>query len=54
MQGKYADTGLPVNHPLLCFAVGLAGMIDEARSVSLASGVDDLHGTAHSQQPSAA
>ena len=47
-QGKYADAGLPINHPLLCFAVGPAGMIDEARSVALAGGVNDLHGTAHS------
>ena len=52
-QGKYTDASLPIDHPLLCFAVGLAGMIDEARSVAFASGIDDLHGTANSQQPSA-
>lgn len=52
-KGKYTDASLPVNHPLLSFTVGLAGMVDEARSVAFAGGINDFHGTARSQQPSA-
>lgn len=46
-QGKYTYAGLSIDEPLLCFAVGLAGMIDEARSVALPGGINDFQGTAH-------
>lgn len=51
MQGKYTDASLPVNHPLLCLAVGLAGVIDEACSVAFARGINDFQGAAHPQHP---
>lgn len=52
-QSKYTDASLSINHPLLCLAVGLAGVIDKACSVAFACGIDDLQGAAHSQHPSA-
>lgn len=46
-KGKYTYAGLSINKPLLCFTVGLAGMIDKACSVALPGGVNDFQGTAH-------
>ena len=52
-QGKYAYAGLAIDKPLLCLAVGLAGMIDEACPVALPGGVNDFQGTVHPQEISA-
>jgi len=43
-----ADRGFPVYQPLLGFAVGLAGVIDETSPVALVLGINDFMPTAES------
>lgn len=43
-----ADRGFPIYQPLLGFAVGLAGVIDETSPVPLVLGINDFMSTAGS------
>ena len=53
-NGEDADRSFPIYQPLLGFAVGLAGVIDETSPVSLVLGINDFMSTAKSSLVSVA
>ena len=47
-NAEYADRSFPIYQPLLGFAVGLTGVIDETSPVPLVLGINDFMSTADS------